>query len=376
MSIKCSDVDFVNTDAESVLTEMINKFEEITKRTLYPASPERLFIAWMASIVVQQRVLINETAKMNVLRFAANSKDEAYLDNLAELFWDIRRMPACPASAIFRFYISEPQGQSVIIPAGTRITFDGEIMFATIETIEIKAGETTGEVIAECTQPGVIGNGMVEGKVKNVVDIFDYYEKAENITVTGGGAEREDNASYYERIRESIESFSTTGTINGYKYAAKSVSSAVADVAVESPDPGVVDVRILMKDGQQATQSTLEEITKALNADDVRPLTDRVIVSVPDMVAFTVDVTYFILKDDIEAAKVVETKVNSAVEDYIKWQTGKMGRDINPSYLMQLMMEAGAKRIEIRQPEFKRVMDIEVGKLEAKIVINGGMEDG
>ena len=50
-----------------------------------------------------------------------------YLDSLAELFKDLERLPASPASAMFRFYISEAQKQSVIIPAGTRISFDGAI---------------------------------------------------------------------------------------------------------------------------------------------------------------------------------------------------------------------------------------------------------
>ena len=109
---------------------------------VYPASPERLFISWVANIIVQQRVIINETAKKNVPRYA----DGEYLDSLAELFKDLERLPASPASAMFRFYISEAQKQSVIIPAGTRISFDGAILFETKENLEIKAGQTYGDV--------------------------------------------------------------------------------------------------------------------------------------------------------------------------------------------------------------------------------------
>jgi phage-related baseplate assembly protein len=52
-----------------------------------------------------------------------------------------------------------------------------------------------------------------------------------------------------------------------------------------------------------------------------------------------------------------------------------MGRDINPSYLTKLMMDAGAKRVEVRQPTFQSVADIAVGKLKSKSVLNGGLED-
>ena len=63
------------------------------------------------------------------------------------------------------------------------------------------------------------------------------------------------------------------------------------------------------------------------------------------------------------------------VDDFIVWQTSKMGRDINPSYLTKMMMDAGAKRVEVRQPTFQSVEDIAVGKLQSKTVLNGGLED-
>ena len=52
-----------------------------------------------------------------------------------------------------------------------------------------------------------------------------------------------------------------------------------------------------------------------------------------------------------------------------------MGRDINPSYLIAKMMEAGAKRVEVRQPEFARVEEIMVAALQSESVLNGGIEN-
>ena len=71
-------------------------------------------------------------------------------------------------------------------------------------------------------------------QVKEIVDVYDYYLKVENTTTTTGGAEEENDADYYERMRESMESFSTAGPVNSYIYYAKSVSAAVADVAATS----------------------------------------------------------------------------------------------------------------------------------------------
>lgn len=375
------DVEFIETDTETIISNMIALYEELVKASgredyqVRPASPERIFISWMAAIVVQQRVLINETAKMNVPRYAAKSDNEEYLDNLAELFRDTERLPASPASATFRFYISEEQPEATIIPAGTRISFDGVIMFATSDVLEIPAGSTYGDIEGVCTEAGTVGNGLAAGQVKQVVDLFDHFQKAENITTTSGGAEKESNENYYERMRESMESYSTAGPINGYVYWTKSVSSAVSDVAVSSPTPGVVDVRVLLQDGQEATSAILEEIKEALNADEIRPLTDTVTVSTPDTVEFEIDTTFFIPQSSSESATAIEAAVRNAVDEYATWQTQKMGRDINPSYLIQMMMEAGAKRVEVRQPVFTAVEDIAVGKLTAKTVLNGGLED-
>ena len=379
--IKYPDIEFLETDTETVISNMIALYEETQKAAgrenykVRPGSPERIFISWMAVVIVQQRTLINDIAKMNVPRYAAKSENEEYLDSLAEIFKDTERLPASPASAIFRFYISEPQQQSTIIPAGTRISFDGVIMFATSEVLEIKAGETSGEVEAVCTQPGTVGNGLVAGQVKEVVDLFDHYWKAENITTTSGGAEKEDNASYYERMRDSMESFSTAGPINGYIYWTKTVSSAVLDVAVTSPEACVVDVRVILQDGQETTPAVLKEIEEALNASDIRPLTDIVTVSAPDTVDFSVDVTFYIAQPNRESAAAIEREVRAAVDNFIVWQTSKMGRDINPSYLTKMMMDAGAKRVEVRKPTFQSVEDIAVGKLQSKTVLNGGLED-
>lgn len=373
------DIEFLETDTETIESNMIALYEEFVKQSgrrdykVYPASPERLFIAWCAAIIVQQRVLINETAKKNVPRYAKGE----YLDSLAELFKDIERLPATPAVAKFRCYISAAQNQSVIVPQGTRITFDGEITFETTENLEIKAGETYGEVNGKCQTAGVVGNDLAPGQVKEIVDVYDYYLKAENVTKTEGGAGEEDDASYYERMRESMESFSTAGPINGYIYHTKSVSTAIADVAATSPEAGVVDIRVLLQGGEQPTKAVLEEIEEALNASDVRPLTDVVTVSMPEEDPFEIDLTYYISRNSQASTSIIDREARAAVEEYITWQTGKMGRDINPSYLTQLVMAAGVKRVEVRKPAFKVVEETHVARIvrNTMTVLNGGVEN-
>lgn len=371
------DIEFVETDVETIENSLIAlyelMYEEMTgkKKKVYPASPERLFIAWAAAVIVQQRVLINETAKKNVPRYAKGE----YLDSLAELFKDTPRLPASPAIAVFRCHISEAQPQSVIVKAGTRINFDGNIIFSTVKDLEIKAGDTYGDVNAQCLTPGLAGNDLAVGQVKEIIDAYDYFLKIENITRTAGGADEEDDASYYERMRESMESFSTAGPINGYIYHVKTVSPAIADVTATSPEPGVVDIRILLQNGDLPTDAVINEVQEALNTSDIRPLTDMVTVSKPQESPFDVDVTYYIPRYSQASSNIIDAAAKEAVAQYTKWQTGKMGRDINPSRLNSMLMEAGVKRVEIRKPLFAVVPETHVARLGSQKVLNGGIED-
>ena len=371
------DIEFVETDTETIENSLIALWElmyqEMTgkKKKVYPASPERLYIAFTAAIIIQQRIIINETAKKNVPRYA-NGK---YLDSLGELFKDTFRLPEARANAVFRFYISEQQEQAVIVPQGTRINFDGEIVFSTTEELEIAAGDTYGDVLGECLTPGIVGNNIAAGQIKEIVDTYDFFWKVENITRTAGGADKESDQSYYERLRESMEGFSTAGPVGGYIYHVKSVSTAIADVTATSPEPGLVDIRVLLNGGEMPTEATMQEIQDALNASTVRPLTDRVIVSKPEEVPFSVDVTIYLPRYSQTSSTIIERDARSAVAAYIKWQTEKMGRDINPSRLHNFLMEAGLKRAEIRKPDFTVVPETSVARLTGETVLNGGTED-
>ena len=371
------DIEFVETDTETIENSLIALWElmyqEMTgkKKKVYPASPERLYIAFTAAIIIQQRIIINETAKKNVPRYA-NGK---YLDSLGELFKDTFRLPEARANAVFRFYISEPQEQAVIVPQGTRINFDGEIVFSTTEELEIHAGDTYGDVLGECQTAGIVGNNIATGQIKEIMDTYDFYWKVENITRTAGGADKESDQSYYERLRESMEGFSTAGPVGGYIYHVKSVSTAIADVTATSPEPGLVDIRVLLNGGEMPTEATMQEIQDALNASTVRPLTDRVIVSKPEEVPFSVDVTIYLPRYSQTSSTIIERDARSAVAAYIKWQTEKMGRDINPSRLHNFLMEAGLKRAEIRKPDFTVVPETSVARLTGETVLNGGTED-
>ena len=147
------DIHFVDTDTETLVTALITSYEKFTGRTLYPADPARLFILWVADIIIQERVNIDFSARQNVPRYAEGK----YLDSLAELFKDTYRLEPEKAKTTLRYTLSIKLESATVIPAGTRATSDGNIVFATLNDLIIPAGQLSGDVAAECTQTGEIG---------------------------------------------------------------------------------------------------------------------------------------------------------------------------------------------------------------------------
>ena len=365
------DIHFVDTDTETLVTALITSYEKFTGRTLYPADPARLFILWVADIIIQERVNIDFSARQNVPRYAEGE----YLDSLAELFKDAYRLEPEKAKTTLRFTLSIPLEVATIVPAGTRVTVDGEIIFQTLQALTIPAGDLFGDVEAECQTAGEIGNGFVPGQITQLIDIFPYFGSVENVSESDGGADEESDAAFYERMRESVETFSTAGPLGAYEYYAKSASALIVDVKATSPEPGEVDVRVLLSGGQLPGEEILKEVLDILNADKVRPLTDHVTVAAPETVPYDIDFTYWTQEGGAISDDKVAENIAAAVRTFKEWQGAKMGRDVNPSYLISLLMQAGAKRVKVRSPVDTVVPDNAVAVIGETAVVNGGAEN-
>lgn len=365
------DIHFVDTDTNTVVNALIQSYEAFTGRTLYPADPARLFILWVADIIIQERVNIDFSARQNVPRYAEGE----YLDSLAELFKDAYRLEPEKAKTTLRFTLSIPLEVATIVPAGTRVTVDGEIIFQTLQALTIPAGDLFGDVEAECQTAGEIGNGFVPGQITQLIDIFPYFGSVENVSESDGGADEESDAAFYERMRESVETFSTAGPLGAYEYYAKSASALIVDVKATSPEPGEVDVRVLLSGGRLPGEEILKEVLDILNADKVRPLTDHVTVAAPETVPYDIDFTYWTQEGGAISDDKVAENIAAAVRTFKEWQGAKMGRDVNPSYLISLLMQAGAKRVKVRSPVDTVVPDNAVAVIGETTVVNGGAEN-
>lgn len=378
---------FVPTDTETIVASLVAIYEKLTGTTVQPASPERHFIQWVSNIIIQERVLNNYTGNQNIPSRAEGEN----LDAMGELFYASERPGAQPAVCTERFFISEAQNTAILIPAGTRVTDQSNtLIWETVSDAYVPVGATYIDVPLRCQVFGTAGNGYAIGQINTLVDIYDYYSECTNITTSDGGADQADDDEFYELLRASMDAYSTAGPIGGYIYHAKRVSTEIGDVVPNSPTPGVVYIYVLMSDGQPAGTEIKNAVLAACNKDEVRPFTDDVHMGDPETVFYNIDLTYYIPNDSSMSSADIESAVTEAVNEFVAWQAGKLGRDINPSKLYEQLMKTGIKRLELREPVFTVLRD---GKLEQSrhyeyadtvpqvasigtiTVLNGGYED-
>lgn len=369
---------FISTDTGEVVALLTAVYEKITSTTVHPASPEKLFIQWVANIIVQERVLNNYTGNQNVPSRAEGEN----LDALAELTYIGARPEAKAAVCTMRFSISEAQGTAILIPAGTRVTDSGNtLIWETQADAYVPIGETSVELPVSCQTVGTAGNGYAPGQINTLVDIYDYYSECVNITESAGGSNVPDDDEYYELMRASMDAYSCAGARGGYIYFAKQVSTEIADVLAVSPTPGVVKLYVLMDDGELASEEVKNKVLAACSADEVRPLTDQVFVEDAEAVSYDVAFTYYIQTGSSGSAADIAAAVQMAVDEFNTWQRAKLGRDINPSRLINLLMQTGIKRVDLKAPAFTVLRDgsdkdvPQVATLGSITITNGGYED-
>lgn len=365
-------VEFLETDAETIKSEIITGYEEASGRTLAAGDPVRLYLLSLAAVIIQQRTAVNLAAQQNLLSYA----QDGYLDALGTLL-SVTRLSESKAVTTIKFALSQALATVYTIPAGTEVT-NGVVTFATDKALDIPKGELTGSVTASCTVAGTVGNDYLAGQVNTIVKPMTFVAKAENTTITTGGSEAESDESLAERIRLAPNSFSVAGPEKAYVYHAKSVSSSVLDVSVTSPTPGEVDVYVLLAGGELPSQETLEQIAAYLSDETIRPLTDFVKVLAPKAVNYELELHYWISREDSSRAEQIKADVERAVEKYRVWQQGKIGRDILPARLIQYVMQAGASRIDnqtMKPADFQKLESDQVAQCTGVKIVYEGYKD-
>lgn len=365
------DIRFSDVDPASVESSIITVYEGLTDKTLFPGDPVRLFLESLAYLITMQNAAIDAAGKQNLLAYAM----KAHLDHLGALM-DTPRLGKSPAITSVRYAMAEPQAWAILVPQGARVTTgSGGLVFATDRTAEIPAGGLQVDIPVTCAEAGTKGNGLVPGQINKMVDVIPYIKSVANITTSTLGADEEDDPPYRDRIQLAPEKFSVAGPGGAYRFHTLTSHQDIADCAVWRPKPGTVDVRPILKGGELPSEDLLSIVRERLNDERIRPLTDTVIVAAPEPVEYAVTGGWTLHRDNAPLAESIKQRVASAVEEYRLWQRSVPGRDINPTRLVALMERAGAKRIDLSAPAFRKLEPRQIARETSVNMEFLGVED-
>lgn len=208
---------------------------------------------------------------------------------------------------------------------------------------------------------------MLASAAGNDLDVMAANSNTARLTITPAddtavppvAAVLESDADLRSRAQQAFEGLSVAGPVGAYEYHGRSADGRVADISVVSPTPACVTITVLAREGDgSAGADLLAVVEKALNAEDVRPVGDRVTVQAAEIVPYQVAATLYFYPGP-EAEPIIAA-AKTKLEAYITAQH-RLGRDVRQSAIYAALHVEGVQRVELTAP----LADIVIGKHQA-----------
>lgn len=173
---------------------------------------------------------------------------------------------------------------------------------------------------------------------------------ADDTTVPPTLAVMESDESLRRRIQLSFEGFSTAGPEGAYIFHSLGADSRVLDAAAYGPPetPGVVRVAVLAREGSgEAPADLLAVVNETLSADDVRPLTDHVVVESAQVIEYEVSASLTLYEGP--DSEVVMAAARASLEAYAE-NNHRLGRDVTLSGIYAALHQEGVQNVTLTSP--------------------------
>lgn len=156
----------------------------------------------------------------------------------------------------------------------------------------------------------------------------------------------ETDAELRYRAQIALESFSTAGPRGAYEYHALSADPRVLNVGVTSPAPGQVRVVVLARDGI-ASAEVVNNVSRALNAEEIRPLCDTVSVVPAGLASYDITATLVVRPGPGAEAALADALL--AVQAYVEEQR-RVGATVYRSALFAALHRPGVESVNLIEP--------------------------
>lgn len=171
---------------------------------------------------------------------------------------------------------------------------------------------------------------------------------ADPATVPPVPAAMERDDDFRARIQLAPQGFSVAGPVGAYVHHAKSADGQVLDAAATSPSPGTVVVTVLSRVGDGVpSQQLLDTVLAAVNADDVRPLTDEVLVQAAGIVNYQIQASLYTLPGPDSSSVINEARTRAQA---YATDMHRLGRSPTLSGIYAALHIEGVERVQLLQP--------------------------
>lgn len=328
-------IHYVEYDAGVLWQKMLEAYVEAGGDILYPGSEKEILLRAVQLIIILQLAEIDGGLRQALLRYAIDDKLKEYGEN--------RRCPyisATKATATVTITF-RASGATQTIRAGEPVTADGVMLYTLDDDVEDTGTARTVTARVTCSKAGAAGNGLLAGTQMQFLLQHNGVTSVVCATDAKNGQDDEDQEKYRERIRTKEMSSVTTGTTESYRSAAMAVSSVIVDAKAmrDEHTDGLVRVYLLLSDNTGAS-AIIAAVADALSDRSVRPLTDNRTVELATAVPYSLSVHYEAPDD-----AAISNDVAEAIQNYLTWQNGCIGRAFDPDMLKTYMHEAGARHV-------------------------------
>jgi phage-related baseplate assembly protein len=158
----------------------------------------------------------------------------------------------------------------------------------------------------------------------------------------------ESDAELRARVQLAPQSFSVAGPEGAYVSHARNADGRVLDASATSPAPCEVVVTVLSRDGDgTADKPLLDTVAAALQADDVRPLTDKVTVRGAEINRYAIAATLVFFAGPDRSVALAEANRRTAA--YAK-DMHKLGMEITIDGIHAAARVAGVQKVILASP--------------------------
>lgn len=174
-------------------------------------------------------------------------------------------------------------------------------------------------------------------------------------TIPPTEAVMESDDAFRARIPLSLEGYTTAGSEGSYVFHGLSADGQVKDISAVSPDPGEVNVFVLSRTGDGASDAPLlAKVDAALNAERVRPMTDNVTVLSASIINYTVTAELTLYPGP--ASEVVLAAAQAALDAYTE-SMHRIGYDVTRSGIFAALHQPGVQNVALTLPAADIVVD-------------------